>query len=122
VLVNEYQADEGIMPHTDGPAYDNRTATFSIGGGDVLFRLDPIRDAGGGTDDGSGKEGMEVKLSGEGSLIVFTDEAYSKYRHSIDDRVESGVEFADRDRCVNLDDNGEVKRGYRISLTFRHKF
>jgi hypothetical protein len=40
VLINEYDASGGIMPHTDGPMYLDRTATFSIGGGDVLFCLD----------------------------------------------------------------------------------
>lgn len=90
--------------------------------------------AAGGDGEGGGVE-MEVKLSGEGSLVVFTDDAYTGYRHSIDDRVGSGVEFAGG-RCVNCSsslavgdgDNGgggggeEVRRGYRISLTFRHKF
>jgi len=182
------------MPHTDGPVYLNRTATFSIGGGDVLFKLNPITNGHGGTsvggDDrlgwkavetsgssadrkqstdgqvmiGDGNDGlnhievghrplgsecqessgvgvvdddgveMEVKLSGLGSLIVFTDDAYTHYRHSIDDRVDSGVEIAS-DRCVNssstscgtdsdigLGGGEEVQRGYRISLTFRHKY
>jgi len=150
------------MPHTDGPVYLNRTATFSIGGGDVIFKLNPL--SSNGTIDGSngvegGREGegtttagsipvvsedggggMEVKLSGLGSLIVFTDDAYTQYRHSIDDRVDSGVEIAS-ERCVNSSlsssvlssscgaasgcggrQGEEVRRGYRISLTFRHQY
>jgi len=158
------------MPHTDGPVYLNRTATFSIGGGDVIFKLNPLsndettidggsngvveggrprpREGEGtnndetgaaGSEDGNGG-GMEVKLSGLGSLIVFTDDAYTQYRHSIDDRVDSGVEIAS-DRCVNSSFSAsspssscgaaigcgggqgeEVRRGYRISLTFRHQY
>ena len=34
VLINEYHAGEGILPHTDGPAYDARTATLSLSVGD----------------------------------------------------------------------------------------
>ena len=31
VLLNEYQAGQGILPHTDGPLYEHRTATLSLG-------------------------------------------------------------------------------------------
>ena len=76
------------MPHTDGPMYLNRTATFSVGGGDVLFKFRQIGSGNGRVEvgDGGGWCGanvenptnedddedvaMEVKLSGNGSLIL----------------------------------------------------
>ena len=68
--------------------------------------------AAGGDWEGGGVE-MEVKLSGEGSLVVFTDDAYTGYRHSIDDRVGSGVEFAGG-RCVNCSSSLAVVREWVI--------
>ena len=36
VLVNEYQPGQGIMAHTDGPAYSTVVATISTGGAQIL--------------------------------------------------------------------------------------
>ena len=36
VLLNEYQPGQGIFPHTDGPRYDHRTATLSLGSDVVI--------------------------------------------------------------------------------------
>ena len=159
VLVNEYSGTEGILPHTDGPQYLDRTATFSIGGGDVLFnftkrerqrrrvgRREHERGGGGGginasggacTDDGDNddddnnddndddggdeKAVVQVKLHGTGSLVVFAKDAYTDHCHSIQDRVEDLMEHAG-ERCWNAKHGENVKRGYRISLTFRHKY
>jgi len=139
VLINEYHPTGGIMPHTDGPNYYNRTATISIGG-DVLFKFSKRQQYGNSIDKGQTINHdddddddnqnpnlvMEVKLNGKGSLIVFTDDAYLQHCHSIDDRVDTlcnqdVVEYAS-DKCVNLKKGEEVKRDHRISLTFRHKY
>ena len=127
VLVNEYKPMEGIMPHTDGPLYYHRTATFSVGG-DVLFNFtkrgieyDQVAD----NDDNAQRNNdnvMQIMLSGKGSLIVFTDDAYINHCHSINDRIsDEMIEYADSN-CVNLDNGAVVKRDQRISLTFRHKY
>ncbi len=146
VLVNEYQPMEGIMPHTDGPLYYPRTATFSIGG-DVLFNFTKRARMGEGkmeaksnvhhqsdhhNEDNEGhdtsfkkdkKNAVQIHLSGKGSLIVFTDDAYISYCHSINDRIcnDDMIEYAD-ESCINLEEGMAVKRNQRISLTFRHKF
>lgn len=114
VLVNEYQGHEGIMPHTDGPSYFHRTATFSIGPGDVLFSFTPRKEP-------SSTPVFQIRLKGKGSLIVFGDDAYSNYCHGINDRVDSLQEYANSN-CVNCHQAEAVMRGYRISLTFRHKY
>ena len=41
ILVNEYHPGQGILPHTDGPAYIAQTATLSIGYSDVLLKFVP---------------------------------------------------------------------------------
>jgi alkylated DNA repair dioxygenase AlkB len=109
VLINEYQPGEGIIPHTDGPAYDSRTATISLGGSDVIFKLWP-RTKPDNNDDI--QIALEVILHGHGSLVLFTDDAYMNHCHEISEGV-----LEER-----LSSDGTwVKRGYRISMTFRHK-
>jgi len=115
VLVNEYQPGQGILPHTDGPAYLAQTATLSIGQSSVLLKFVPrLR-----TDD-IGRIRVttteEVLLEGDGSLVVFSDDAYSKYTHGIDDLTEEAAST----KCVNAETGTMVQRGFRISLTFRH--
>ena len=110
VLINEYQPGEGIMPHTDGPAYDSRTATISLGGSDVIFKLWPRKKPSSNYDDMH--IAQEVILHGHGSLVLFTDDAYINHCHEISEGV-----LEER-----LSSDGTlVKRGYRISLTFRRK-
>lgn len=120
VLVNEYQDQEGIMAHTDGPMYLDRTATFSIAGGDVLFNFTK-RKANNSEDDDSNNDVMQLKLHGNGSLVVFTDDAYTNHCHSINDRIHNSVEHASC-KCVNAVEGEQIQRGHRLSLTFRHKF
>ena len=120
VLINEYRPGEGIMPHTDGPAYDNRTATISLGGSDVIFKLWPRKQEN-GSEVVRAKSSieqaenlipsLEVILHGHGSLVLFTDDAYLNYCHEISEGVLEERTYS----------GGLVKRGYRISLTFRRK-
>ena len=35
-LLNCYKPGEGILPHTDGPSYEAKTATLSLGGPAVM--------------------------------------------------------------------------------------
>lgn len=124
VLVNEYQAGEGIMPHTDGPAYDSRTATISLGGSDVIFKLRPRRQhftAHENCDDHTpnSQPKLDVVLHGNGSLIVFRDDAYLEHTHEISEVFEETTESAITGN--DLSGGTIIKRGYRISLTFRCK-
>ena len=129
VLINEYQPMEGIMPHTDGPLYFHKTATFSIGG-DVLFQFTKRAMSNNSDKDNYDAENsvMQIMLSGKGSLIVFDGDAYINHCHSINDRISrvsddsihDVVEYASCD-CINLQSGAAVQRGHRFSLTFRHK-
>ncbi len=132
VLVNEYQPGEGIMQHTDGPAYESRTATISLGGSDVIFKLWPrnqnISDAlidnrrlPSPQPETSRIPSLEVILHGNGSLVLFTKAAYLNYCHEIAEGVLEESTSSDG-ICANDPKGGTlVKRGHRFSLTFRHK-
>lgn len=117
VLINSYSQGQGILPHTDGPLYQPRTATISIGGSDVIFKLakrltaDEI-----GVQNSS--TALEVVLDGNGSLVVFCEDAYTNFVHSIDDQV---MEERVSDCCCNAKVGTTIVRGDRISLTFRVK-
>lgn len=122
VLVNDYLPEQGIMPHTDGPVYSPITATVSIGG-DVLLTFEHRHRqkavTSGGDGDGSNRIfHRQVLLSGKGSLVVFKDDAYTNYMHSIADCLT--MEVAD-ECCLNAPLGTPVHRQHRISLTIRHK-
>lgn len=136
ILVNEYQPGQGILPHTDGPVYYPTTATLSIGQSSVLLNFRPrlathnigtivnnenttINDADDdATDTATLPTSPQVLLEGNGSLVVFADDAYTKYTHDIQDNIRNELVS---DQCVNAAAGTFVERGYRISLTFRHK-
>jgi alkylated DNA repair protein alkB family protein 6 len=110
VFVNEYSNDGafGILPHADGPAYEPCTATISLCGPALLqFAKTSL----------SEPTTCSVLLHG-GSLVVFQDDAYTDYVHSIDDTTAMEVTDA---TCRNASAGIRVEQSYRISLTFRHK-
>jgi alkylated DNA repair protein alkB homolog 6 len=117
VLVNEYLPGQGILAHTDGPLYQPRTATISLGGSPVLFKLAKRLTA-----DKIGvqhnRTAVEILLDGGGSLVVFCQDAYTNYVHSIDDQA---MEEQTSSKCVNSKAGLRIVRGYRMSLTFRFK-
>ena len=115
ILINEYQPDGGIIPHTDGPFYFNRTATISIGG-DVLFKFKAKKTP---SDTVDPPCSLEVMLSGKGSLVVFCDGAYSDHLHYIEEGL---MKETASELCTNVSHGTNILKGYRISLTFRHKY
>ncbi|KAL7552825.1 hypothetical protein ACHAWF_018716 [Thalassiosira exigua] len=114
VLVNEYQPGEGIMPHTDGPAYESCSAIISLGGSDVIFKLRPRQLHTGVESDHSRAESqgesLDIVLAGQGSILLFTNDAYLNFTHQIDECLEE-----------TTNDGETVVSGYRVSLTFRCK-
>ena len=130
MLINEYYPGMGIMAHTDGPEYNNKTATISIGDDHdpsygVLLHFAPRLSS---SDIGTFNEElmnskstpsseMEVRLESNGSLVVFQEDAYTHYMHSINEVVE---EYS-TSLCANAPRGTLVRRGYRISITVRHK-
>ena len=116
VLINEYHPGQGIMPHTDGPAYYPCTTTMSLGS-PAIMRLAPRSREGGGF-----KPCQEVVLQRR-SMVVFTDAAYSDHLHAISEDHEEVVGASAP--CENLAAAGVavgevLPRTLRISLTIRH--
>ena len=112
ILINQYFPSQGIMSHTDGPAYFSRTATLSLGEGQVLLHFEPRQKGAFGQ--------RQLLLHGGGSLVVFEDDAYSQCMHSIRETNEeyetAGV------TCCNAPAGTKAHRQPRISLTVRHRF
>ncbi|KAL7521059.1 hypothetical protein ACHAWX_005750 [Stephanocyclus meneghinianus] len=125
VLINEYQPEDGIMAHTDGPAYESCTATISLGG-DVIFKLSPRRSRSNTcnyscSDEVQIARPLEAVLHGSGSLVVFSNDAYLNHCHEIAENVFEETTGSDG-ICGNDPSGGTVvRRGYRVSLTFRCK-
>lgn len=131
-LVNEYRVGQGILPHTDGPAYAPRTATLSLVSA-AIMRLAPRPGAAtpgpGFADGGAGGAVQEILLT-PGSLVVFSGAAYTDCVHSISDAEEETVGASGP--CVNAGVASEAapglaasvgatfRRSTRLSITLRH--
>lgn len=80
-LINSYEPGEGIMAHTDGPAYEHLTATISCGCDRIVRfkkRLKPCQVGG----------DVQIRetsiLLRRRSLLIFRDSAYIHHTHSIE--------------------------------------
>eukprot|EP00903_Cladosiphon_okamuranus_P016901 g15580.t1 len=124
VLLNEYQPGQGIMAHTDGPFYQPRTATLSLGSDAIMHfspRLAPAD---------VGRPGVESQPQASlvlraRCLVVFADDAYSNQLHSIDavreETVGGGGGRAPviNAEAVGMSEGTLLRRKLRVSLTFR---
>jgi hypothetical protein len=80
VLINRYAANEGILHHTDGPAYHDRVAILSLGSDCIMsFRPKLTPDQVGHAFAGD----VCAVLLKRGSLFVFDREAYTDHLHGI---------------------------------------
>ena len=98
VLINQYSANEGILHHTDGPAYHDRVAIISLGSDCIMsFRKNLSSDL-------IGKEyagDVCSVLLQRRSLFMFEKEAYSEYKHGIE--IDQPVQVVgSHGPCVNL--------------------
>jgi len=111
VLVNEYQPGQGIMAHTDGPAYSNVVATISTGGGQIMN----IRN----------KETKEIIHSvylEPGALSVLHGALYNEL-HEIEENLSDDISAVSNIRSLSTPlENGNfvIPRQTRISFTFRN--
>jgi alkylated DNA repair protein alkB family protein 6 len=140
VLLNEYQPGQGIMPHTDGPMYENCTATLSLTSSVVMEFTkrwteqeqinNPLemphttQTPPESSPSSSCSSPLKVLLQ-PGSLLVFQDDAYINYCHGIVMNVWQDV-ITNEMACLNAKPTADnqtviVPRGLRYSLTFRHK-
>lgn len=112
ILLNEYRAAQGIMPHFDGPLFHDTITTISVGSHTVLeFHKQNA--------EGEGSV-LEFKLLVEPrSLLVLKDDLYHGYMHSI-----SELETDDlTDPLLKNNNNisaSSLPRTTRYSLTIRN--
>jgi alkylated DNA repair protein alkB family protein 6 len=139
VLINEYQPGQGIMPHEDGAAYYPLVATVSLGAPIVLdiykkkkkkeqteSEPEPNRH----DDNDSSRSKPQVRILQEPrSLLITTEDLYTKYLHGIAERevddslgpetIANWDLLGDKDRYSESESGGAYKRRTRISLTYR---
>ncbi|KAH8663668.1 alkylated DNA repair protein-like protein alkB 6 [Tricladium varicosporioides] len=119
VLINEYQAGEGIMPHKDGAAYHPVVCTISLGSSLVL-------DIYGTNEDGTRELEPKWKILQEPrSLLITTDDLYKEYMHGIanvtEDRDLNSLTVANWNQLRSPEEfvTGSYQRSLRTSLTYR---
>lgn len=116
-LINVYEPGDGIMPHEDGPAYSPYATVLSLGSSTVFDFVSKASKE---------KKSTQVYLP-VGSLLFFTDYAYSEMLHEI--RFEKS-DIVSSEYVLNADEigglgksffsQGRLLRGKRISITMRH--
>ena len=119
VLVNAYDFSKAsyVLPHTDGPAYDDRTFTLSCGADAVVVFRERLRTSEVGVRAAAAR--CEVLLRRR-SLLAFSRGAYAECTHEIGSAPDVAGAL-----CANLDAAncriGDVvgRAGERVSFTLR---
>ncbi|KAI0697800.1 hypothetical protein BC835DRAFT_1405596 [Cytidiella melzeri] len=148
VILNEYLAGQGIMPHEDGPSYHPVVATLSLGSHAVfhyyryipadIARSNEVEPEEGGKGRSIDNTPVMSVLLEPRSLVITTQDLYTAHLHGIDD-VEvdvfpapaSGLQVPPAFRMANIDlisdagmkaavtNGGTLERRVRYSLTCR---
>ncbi|KAJ1620580.1 hypothetical protein T492DRAFT_635081 [Pavlovales sp. CCMP2436] len=86
VLVNRYEAGEGILPHSDGPLYDPLVAIISLGGPAALDFWESLQHSVQGRTENGGALPSASFVCEPRSLLVFYGDAYTSFLHGIAER------------------------------------
>lgn len=81
VLINQYNPDEGILHHTDGPAYHDRVAIISLGSDTILSFRKKLASDQIGIEFGGDVCSVVMKRR---SMLMFENDAYNHYMHGIE--------------------------------------
>ena len=95
-LINCYPTGSGIMPHTDGPLYHPYVCIISLGS-PILFKFYENNQK------HSEDNFLHSLLIEPGSLLVFEQDLYTEYLHSILDQEQEGIKIKYR---LEKDDEG----------------
>ncbi|KAG8448859.1 hypothetical protein GDO86_015800 [Hymenochirus boettgeri] len=122
VLVNEYKAGQGIMPHEDGPLYYPTVTTINLGSHAILDFYLPISQENQNQVPSTEDERHILSLLLEPrSLLVIREALYTSYLHGIspqnDDTLNSTVVNLD---CCSANAGDTLERDTRVSLTIRY--
>lgn len=121
VLVNEYKAGEGIMPHEDGPLYQPTVTTVSLGSHTLLDFYTPVGSLEGDAPLAEANRYRFSLLVRPRSLLILQEDLYQHFLHGI----KSSSQDMMTDKVLNLPAAGALPgqtltRGTRVSLTIRH--
>lgn len=128
VLVNEYEAGQGIMPHEDGPLYYPTVCTISLGSHTLLDFYRPLQDNQGIASDqdisGAKLEDryMFSVLLLPRSLLFVQEDMYKIYLHGIDERKSDIIadKIVNLRKCPGIHVGDTLERTTRVSLTIRY--
>jgi alkylated DNA repair protein alkB family protein 6 len=136
VLVNEYKAGEGIMPHEDGPLFYPVITTINLGSHTVLDFYHKLEDRSDVQEDTRPEDGeLPTKNSSlksrhflslllePRSLVVLEEDMYIKYLHGIQMQTEDVIDekIKNLKYCrQRLEKDTILQRQTRVSLTIRH--
>ena len=110
VLINQYQGDEGIHAHKDGPLYYPRVAIASLGGSALMSFRSKLSQP---------TSELELILLPR-SLLIFTDQCYFDMFHEIPVSLTDVVSKKCANSAVISAEPGQVfLRSMRVSLTMR---
>ncbi|KAN0021752.1 hypothetical protein ACTFIU_003896 [Dictyostelium citrinum] len=109
VLLNEYNVNEGIMPHKDGPLFFPMVCILSLNSTCIMDFYKNLKE-----------ESFEKIFLRPRSLLIFTDEVYKNYFHGIKESYSDIITNDVMNKNLDgIDLNKEYDRGIRVSLTIR---
>ncbi|KAI6226550.1 Fe2OG dioxygenase domain-containing protein [Aphelenchoides fujianensis] len=117
VLINEYLPQQGIMPHTDGPAFFSLISTISLGGCTCLDFYEPMQP---GQQQPLDQRHVGSMLLQPRSLVFIKDRAYSELLHGIRELAVDTVTEKIFNRPARLAVGTQIPRRTRVSLTIRN--
>jgi len=94
VLLNRYDAGEGIMAHKDGPLYDPFVAILSLGSHTVMHFYKELSES--RLEDGAHRPALSIYIPSR-SLFIFTKELYTDYYHGIQPIMEDRLHGMEND-------------------------
>lgn len=113
VLINQYEADQGIIHHTDGPAYVNRVVIISLESPCIMtFRRKLKSEEIGEIYDG---DLLSIVLQPR-SALIFSDSIYSEYMHGIDADPATHIVGYNDVECLNTE-KALVYQGQKVNST-----
>eukprot|EP00968_Pinguiococcus_pyrenoidosus_P012771 scaffold1136_cov260-Pinguiococcus_pyrenoidosus.AAC.2 len=115
VLVNEYQSDEGILAHTDGPFYHPCTMTISLLMPAVVRFRPRLRPE----EIGKVPNAAVDMVLEPGSVLLFTGEAYSDWTHEVWGPDSAMLEDVSASMKALLEEGSVDGSRRRVSLTLR---
>ncbi|KAN0039136.1 hypothetical protein ACTA71_001330 [Dictyostelium dimigraforme] len=109
VLLNEYNVNEGIMPHKDGPLFFPMVCILSLNSTCLMDFYKNLKE-----------EPFQKIFLRPRSLLIFTEDAYKNYFHGIKESYSDIItEDVINKSLDGISLNKEFDRSIRVSLTIR---